>query len=499
MLKRIAWLGLNLAPLALLFPLWWWLLGGRALLTDRSDQSVVGASDHRLWFVRLSVAAMQRCGPMYVKFGQWISSRSDLLPPAVCAIFARLQSHVQPHSFDHTRETVEHQLLGGMKLDSVFEWFEHDVIGAGAIAQVHKAKLRNLAEFGEHAGTICAVKVLHPGVEETIQADLAVIKMAAKLISALPGAEHLSILEEVALFGSMIENQMDLTIEANNLDRFAANFEKANIAMEVPCVVRPLVTHRVLVETFVPGILLRKFVEYGPTAFDRSIASIGLQSFMKMVLHDNFAHADLHPGNILVTFNRQSTSTASHKGKPVFPLIRSKSLKNSETLAADILDDLNKLDSPAQWRERIQLLADQGYEPKLVMLDVGLVCQLSPESLDNIRECFKAGIDFDGERIAHLMISRCRDPSRVKDIPGVQRKLTKMMDDVRMNTQGQLLLSHLNAMKIVTRFSDLVRSHCIGLQGDFVGLFVAGIIVEGVGRTLDGDLDLLSALIDYLE
>nr|KAJ3420424.1 hypothetical protein HK105_005691 [Polyrhizophydium stewartii] len=489
-LGRLFVLAVHFLPVIVLFPIWW-IAHGRWLVGDQRG-AAVDVRDWRLWWLHLAVSSLQRCGPLYIKFGQWISSRTDVLPPAVCAVFAQLQAHVRPHDFTHTREVIERDLLQGRQLETAFEWFDETPIGCGAIAQVHQAKLRSLPELGAHGGAECAVKVMHPNVEPQIEADLALISLAAALIAMLPGTEYLSISDEVALFGRMIHKQTDMRIEATNLDRFAFNFSKSNPGVTIPQPVRPFVGKRVLIETFQSGVPLRNVIERGPTVFDREIATIGLRAFMKMVLQDNFCHADLHPGNVLVTFERKIPNAS------LFSTARG-SFAKTQTLGAQELARLSAIKSDSEWRDALEALKRDGFAPRLVLLDVGLVCELSAANLDNVRESFKAGLEFDSKRLAQLLTARCRYPDKVVDIPGVEAAMQQMMQDVKINAQGQLLLSQLHAVHIVSRFTELIRKHHIALEGDFVGLFVAGIIVEGVGRTLHGDLDILETLAEYLE
>ncbi|KAI8930017.1 ABC1 family-domain-containing protein [Entophlyctis helioformis] len=544
--RRLLALAVHLLPVAILFP-FWWFWHGRKLLQDDHKRATVAAktatdaktakagagktdseddqtrivvvvesepvsdSDMRLWWLHLAVSALQRCGPMYIKFGQWISSRTDILPPTVCKVFSKLQSNVTPHSFAVTRETVERDLLRGDKLETVFEWFEETPVGTGAVAQVHRAKLRNIPSLGSHAGQEVAVKVLHPNVESLIQADLGVLALVGSILSAVPGADLMSVTEEIELFGRMIERQLDLRIEAANLDRFAFNFGKSNPGVFLPVAVRPLVAARAMVETFVHGIPLRTIIERGPTVFDERVAVVGLRSFLKMVLHDNFCHADLHPGNVLVSFVRKQPSGSSFFGvsrtgntASAYGSKHTGSTNNADpSVAPDVLPpaqllQLASFKTVPEWRSALDALSQQGYEPRLVILDVGLVSELTPQNLDNVRECFKAGIDFDGVRLARLLTSRCKDPARVIDQKGVEAKMERMLNDVKFDSNGQLLLSRIHAVQIIQRFAAMVRQHEIGLDGDFVGLFVASIIIEGVGRTLKADLDLLEALADYL-
>ncbi|KAJ3278211.1 hypothetical protein HK104_002564 [Borealophlyctis nickersoniae] len=433
----------------------------------------------RTWWVKLVVWELERAGPFFIKLGQWASSRVDILPHEVCDVLARLQARVRPHSFAATRTAVE-EMLEGRKLEEVFEEFDVEPVGVGAVAQRPGS-----------VGVECAVKVLHPGVEKRIADDLAVVTFFGGLVSLLKQARYLSVSEELSTFASMMQKQTDMTIEADNLDRFIANFQGTDEKG------RRRGKH-VLVETFHRGLPMRMFLDKGPTVYDKRFANVGVRAFMQMVMQDNFCHADLHPGNILITLSR----------KPDPPSSWLPSLTKRSSSTATTTNDLQLIDDATMdnlrraprdaWNPILERLSKDGYQPTLVVLDAGLVSSLSPEGLENLQASFKAGLEFDGEKIATLLMDRCLDPSAVVDRPGAKTVLKSIMDDVKMDDGGRLPISKVHTMKIVQRCADLLRVHRIQLQGEFVGLFVSAVLVEGVGRKLNADLDLVEVLADYL-
>ena len=149
--------------------------------------------------------------------------------------------------------------------------------------------------------TFVAVKVLHPNVERTVRRDLKIMGFFAAVLNAIPTIEWLSLPGEVAQFGEMMKLQLDLRIEAANLETFRQNFKDRSTAW-FPYPYTEFTTRNVLVEEFAQGIPLADFMENGGGVFQHDIADEGLDAFLRMLLLDNFVHADLHPGNIMVRF-----------------------------------------------------------------------------------------------------------------------------------------------------------------------------------------------------
>ena len=161
------------------------------------------------------------------------------------------------------------------------------------------------------------------------------------------------------------------------------------------------------------------------------------------------------------------------------------------------LDNLRRAPAGA-WNPILERLAAEGYQPRLVIMDAGLVSTLSPANLLNLQEAFKAGLEFDGARIATLLMERCKDPAAVVDREGAKALLQGIMDDLRMDEGGRLPIKKVATAQIVKRCAEMLREHRIRLDGEYVGLFVASILVEGVGRRLDAELDLVEALAGVL-
>ncbi|KAI9094373.1 ABC1 family-domain-containing protein [Phlyctochytrium arcticum] len=478
---RFVNLAVLFGPVILTFPVWY-LLERHAL--KRGERP-------RLWWVSFLVWSFETSGPTFTKLGQWASSRTDLFPPYVCEILSRLQSKVSPHSLNATRRVIEQEY--GLTLEDMFEEFDETPIGVGAIAQVHTGVLRP-SEATKSCSTLrCAVKVLHPGVSYMINADLTIMWAVASLINLLPEAEWLSIPDEVEMFGHMMREQLDLRHEARNLERFRSNFkERPRVGFPAP--VMPLVRQTVLIEEFVDAIPIPKFLNGGHTPFDQALGRISLDFFLHMLIIDNFVHADLHPGNIFVTFFKPGRGPPSSwlpsfgKEKKIDPP------KPEDFLSAAEAAELSAT-PPSEWVSTMEKLYHQGYTPRIILLDAGLVSELSMENLRNFLDLFRAVAEFDGRGVARLMVARSRTPHTVIDKEGFEDTMGEFLDQVKQST---LKLGNIKVGDILAKVFTMVRQHHIKIEGDFANVGVSIMLLEGVGRRLDKDIDLLHEALPVL-
>lgn len=230
--------------------------------------------------------ACERLGATFIKFGQILSTRPDLLGPGYIEPLSRLQDRVAPESERKIRKMLAREL--GPKVDDLA--IESTPIAAASVAQVHRGRLPD--------GTLVAVKVQRPGVEGRVRGDVGILAFWSKLIHAIPSMRPLSLPGAVEHFGKALSGQLDFEQEAANNRRFDSNF-KAIEGLEVPRLHPEYCTRRVLVMDFVDGV---KGSEPEKVGGDRErLARIGASAILKMVFTDGFVHADLHPGNIILT------------------------------------------------------------------------------------------------------------------------------------------------------------------------------------------------------
>jgi aarF domain-containing kinase len=362
----------------------------------------------------------------------------------------------------------------GLELEQIFQDFDCNPSGSGTVAQVHRAWLRK-------NGLEVAVKICHPHIEEHIERDLQLMKIMAEVAHLIPLFKNLNLPEEVVYFSQMMRQQLDLRREAYALDHFSRNFLYwKNVHVPVP--VYPFVSSHVLTETFATGTTVSAFscdsleeTLTGPerevwTLVKTQIATIGLQSFLQMLLWDNFVHADLHPGNILVRF-------ANRKGKVYWS------------------------DCPS--KELVHLIIQEDLIPQLVYLDTGLVTQLSRRDFQNFNDLFTALVlHGDGYRAGQLIIERCPMPyrARVVDPDGFCQSMDKIIQPIFRNVS--LKLKSFAIAPVIFQVFDLVRDHRVHLDGSFTNLVMSFACVEGLGRQLSPDLNLIpflaSAALQYL-
>lgn len=241
-------------------------------------------------WLQMLLAAVQRAGPVYVKIGQWSCTREDLFAPAFRNVFKRLYNEVDVHPHADTMRILGEEL----KCDplTVFEWVQEKTVGSGSIGQVHIAKLKN-------SDRKVVVKVMHPGIIETIVLDFTILNNLAKKVDAwFPNLERYRLPSLSLAFTSHLAAQLDFRIEAENLERFRENFQKERY-VDFP---EPLMsTQRMLVETLCVGEPANpEFLASLPSHARDVLANKGLNTWCKMLLRDNFIHGDMHPGNILI-------------------------------------------------------------------------------------------------------------------------------------------------------------------------------------------------------
>ena len=282
--------------------------------------------------------ALEELGPIFVKFGQALSTRRDLLPVDIADELAKLQDAVPPFPVEQAVAIVEDTY--GKSVDDVFERFDKEPLAAASIAQVHTAKLK--------AGHEVIVKVLRPGVQEQIESDLAVLRVIAGLADRhWEHGKRLRPLEIVDEYEHTILDELDLMREAANTAQLKRNFQGSDM-LYVPDVYWDYCRPEVLVQERIYGTPISEMDTLLEAGTDfQVLAENGVEIFFTQVFRHNFFHADMHPGNIFV-----------------------------------ITTD------PAK--------------PKYAAVDFGIVGTLSPEDQRYLAENFLAFFDRDYHRIAKL-------------------------------------------------------------------------------------------------
>jgi ubiquinone biosynthesis protein len=236
-----------------------------------------------------------RLGPIFVKFGQVLSTRRDLLPPDVADELAKLQDRVPPFPAAAARAIVERTF--GRRIEELFETFEAEPVASASIAQVHFATLR-----GSPGGRPVAVKVLRPGMLVVIEQDLALLHQLAAWIERLSAdGRRLRPREVVAEFDTYLHDELDLVREAANAAQLRRNLEDLHLVL-VPEMLWDLCRSDVIVMERMSGIPISRVERLREAGVDlKKLARDGVTLFFTQVFRDGFFHADMHPGNIFVS------------------------------------------------------------------------------------------------------------------------------------------------------------------------------------------------------
>lgn len=269
-----AWLIFFVFALAFARYLWARLTGGGKTTAERDllrGQHIAGA--------------LERLGATFVKFGQILATRPDLLPPGMIVGLSRLQDAVPAARYEQVEQVMREEL--GERGLARFKSIEPLPVAAASVAQVHRAELDD--------GSVVAIKVQRPEAAKQIERDLSLMKLGARFIDMMPRMKYVSLPGAVEHFADALWAQLDFVREADNNRRLAKNFENDD-RVRTPALHDELCTKRVLTMQFIDGVKPTDIQD------DRlAVAQSGFKCIAQMVFIDGFVHADMHPGNMLFT------------------------------------------------------------------------------------------------------------------------------------------------------------------------------------------------------
>lgn len=236
---------------------------------------------------------LEELGTTFIKVGQVLSTRPDLVGKEVADELAKLQDKVPPFPFESVKIVIEEELEG--PIEEFYSEFEETPIASASIAQVHRARLID--------GTEVAVKVQRLNLEEQIKKDIVLMRyLARQADKRVKNLQYYNLPAIVDEFERVIELEMDFSQEARNIKKFRSNFEDDQ-QVYAPKVHQKLSTTRVLTMEFIHGVKISEILESDMDIDRRRIAEIGTECYFKMIFLNGFFHADPHPGNILVMEN----------------------------------------------------------------------------------------------------------------------------------------------------------------------------------------------------
>jgi len=328
---------------------------------------------------------LEKLGPTYVKLGQLLSTRADLLPPAFLEALTRLQDKVEPFSFEDAEAIVTAEL--GVKISKAFATFEEKPIAAASLGQVHRATMRD--------GREVAVKVQRPDIRETIVKDLAALEeIAAFAESHTEVGRRYQLTRMVEEFHKSILRELDYKQEARNLATLGENLKEFDLIV-VPRAVDDFTTSRVLTTNYIRGHKITSLSPLAKTELDGAgLAEQLFRAYLKQILVDGFVHADPHPGNVFLTEDDRVAlfdlgmvaHVSSGMQEKLLQLLLAVSEGRSDEAASVAIEIGEKTETfdEAAFRRRVADLVAQTRDASVEQIEVGkvvlLLARMSGES-----------------------------------------------------------------------------------------------------------------------
>jgi len=268
----------------------------RSELEKRLPKRIVGRNREKIKDIKSRTIyervrmALEEMGPAYVKFGQMLSNRNDILPEEMISELQKLQDKVEIQEVDIRKKLAEEL---NIIPEEYFQSIDEEPMASASIGQVFRAVLKN--------GEKVVLKVRRDNIDNVVETDLIIMKDMAKFLEKYDvNAKNINLLYIVESFENMLKKELSLINERKNMERFENNF-KENEHIHVPVVYKELSNNRILCMEFIEGIKITDKEKIEKTGFNpKEIASLGLELYIKQVMKYGFFHADPHPGNIFL-------------------------------------------------------------------------------------------------------------------------------------------------------------------------------------------------------
>lgn len=374
---------------------------------------------------RLSAAerlrlVLEELGPTFVKLGQILSTRPDVIPLAFVNEFEKLQDNVPSFSFEEVRSQLAKELGG--PAETVFAEIAPEPLAAASIAQVHRARL--------HSGENVVIKVKRPGIVEVVEADISALMTLASLAERhLAGSDIYDPVGLVHEFARTIRREMDFSREGHTIEKFRDNFSQTPW-MHFPRVYWEQSANGVLTMEFVDGIKVSDLTRLAQDDYDRKIiAQRGADSFLEMVLTHGFFHGDLHPGNVLILPGNA-----------------------------------------------------------ICLLDYGIVGRLDESLKTFLIDILYAIVNRDMDEIVSLLLF-AGDISDDLDIRKLKRSMFNFIDGYY-----EIPLKDIVVGRMLMEFFEIITHYNIRIQPDLMLLVKSLVLIEGMGRNLDPEFNMVEHL-----
>lgn len=242
--------------------------------------------------------ALEELGPVFIKFGQMLSTRQDVIPPDIALALSSLQDNVPPFPTEESVAFIEKQL--GMSVTEAFSTFDTQPLASASIAQVHAARLKT--------GEEVVVKVVRPNLKPIIQQDISWLYSCAQVAEYINyDARRMHLIEVINDYEKTINDELDLQREGANISQLRRNFENSDL-LYIPKIYWPLCRQQVLVMERIYGIPISDMAALNACHVNlKVLAERGVEVFFTQVLRDSFFHADMHPGNIFIDSKNPET------------------------------------------------------------------------------------------------------------------------------------------------------------------------------------------------
>lgn len=440
MVARAAQLLLTFAPLAALYPVAKILksLGFGGKDSQKLETALNGEADDSSiaeWYLNLCLRCVENSGAAVIKLMQWASSRPDMFGDRFCQVFGKLQDSTTPHAWKYTEEILRkaygEEWKETIRLDKTSK-----ILGSGCIGQVYAGVVEDLEGVEQNV----AVKVMHPGVKNNIDADLDLLAFFANIAEHAPfgiGKQlmWLDLPGVVEEFHRLLIHQLDFRTEAENLVRFNENFKDDKDVLFPKLIPGFDPCEEILVETFCDGIPFWRWNELNMENRElrTKMCHTGVRTICQMIFNHNFIHGDLHPGNIF----------CSPDGS------------------------------------------------KFILLDTGMASEYDDDDHDRIISILTAFIRMDGQKAGELLIkdsnARTRDDDKVLHEQEYIAKIKELTDECKYN-EDVYLMQKLG--EYISRMFDAAQKHHVLMNPAFVSCSLAVKVVEGVALALDPDAEI---------